>query len=98
MKIGRGRLAVPNQRVRRLARGAVHPADRPRNLKRSFVRGDKLFRVTGSGKRARIELMYVLTRSARIAKDVRFSEDFRALMLRELERAVQKRYYEPWVF
>ena len=86
VKIGRGRLAIPNQRVRRLARGAVRPADRPRNLKRSFMRGDKLFRVTGSGKRTRVELMYVLTRSARIAKDVQFSEDFRSVMLRELDK------------
>jgi hypothetical protein len=86
VKVGRGKLAVPTQRVRRLARGAVRPADLPRNLKRSFVQGSKIFRVTGSRKRGRVELMYVLTPSARIRKDVQFTEDFRAVMLRELDQ------------
>ncbi len=83
--VGRGKLSVPARRVRRLARGAVRPIDKPRNLKRSFIRGSKIFRVTG-GKRGKVELMYVLTRSARIRKDVQFSEDFRAVMLRELDQ------------
>jgi hypothetical protein len=83
-KQGRSLLAVPTKRVRRGARGAVVPSDKPRNLKRAVRRGNLIFQAISSGKhdaKGRLQLMYVLTPSVSIPKDVPFFETFYEVMV-----------------
>lgn len=80
-----GRLAIPSVNVRRGSSGPVQ-SQRPRNLRRSVVKGNRIFQAVGRGKSSKLQLMYKLASSAMIKKDVPFHEDFAAVMRREAMR------------
>lgn len=87
IKQGKGKLAIPTARVVRGASG-VRQSQKPRNLKRAVVKGNLIFQAEGRGKGSKLRLMYKLTPSAQIKKDVPFFETFRAQMRQEMELAV----------
>lgn len=79
----RGRLAIPSSNVK-WGRHGVVAGQRPKNIKKKFVRNGKLYAVVGRGKKKTAKLMYVLARGARIKRDVPFRETFAAAMRREM--------------
>lgn len=85
-KQARGRLAIPTKRVVRTGKG-VRTSQRPGNLARAVVKGNRIFQAQGKGKNSKLHLMYVLAPSARIPKDVPFTEDFARVFADEARRA-----------
>lgn len=84
-KLPKGRnLAIPSRNIKLGPKG-VPVSKRPRNLKNSFVRNNKIFQVVGKGKTRRVKLVYFLRPSVRVPKDVPFYEDFQKTIRRELE-------------
>ncbi|PRH86920.1 hypothetical protein C5L14_16675 [Labrys okinawensis] len=92
-KSSRGRLAIPSLNVRRGRTGVVS-GQRPKNLRRSFRRGDVVYAVTGRGKRKKLKLMYTLKTGAQIKKDMPFFEIFRETMTREMQQRAPKAMLE----
>ena len=92
-KPARGRLAIPSMNVRRGRTGVVS-GQRPKNLRRSFRRGDVVYAVTGRGKRKKLKLMYTLKTGAQIKKDMPFFEIFRETMTREMMQRAPKAMLE----
>ncbi|CAM5771956.1 hypothetical protein LMIY3S_03682 [Labrys miyagiensis] len=82
--VERGNVAVPVAGQRLGPRGIV-PSQRPRNVKRSFKKGDAIYAITGKGKNKRLKLLYVLKSSVKIPKDVPMREDFRRSMIAEMQ-------------
>lgn len=88
IKRGKTRLAIPEKSLGAKRTGSGVPRRlRPRNLPNSFRKGDAIFQRVGAKKKPRLKLMYVLTHSARIRRDVPFVEDFRRMMSAELSRS-----------
>lgn len=86
----RSRLAIPTAAVARGSSG-VRQSQRPANLRRKVVKGGLIFQAVGRGRAAHLQLMFKLTRSARIKADVPFAEDFARVMAREAQAAFATR-------
>ena len=84
-KPARGRLAIPSKRVVRTAKG-VRQSQRPANLKRAVVKGNRIFQAEGKGKNSKLRLMFTLAPRARIKKEVPFDEEFIRVMSSEVRR------------
>lgn len=89
-KQARGRLAIPSKRVVRTGKG-VRQSQRPANLKRAVVKGNRIFQAEGKGKNSKLRLMYVLASAARQPRDVPFDSDFARVMLDEARRTFPAR-------
>jgi len=89
-KQARGRLAIPSKRVVRTAKG-VRQSQRPANLKRAVVKGNRIFQAEGKGKNSKLRLMYVLTAAAKQPRDVPFDDDFSRVMRDEARRTFPAR-------
>lgn len=83
VKAARGNLAIPTKRIVRTSKG-VRESQKPRNLRRAVVKGGLIFQAVGSGKNKRLQLMYRLTRQARIKPDVPFYRDFRRVVSEQM--------------
>ncbi len=80
-----GSLAIPTSHIHRTAHG-VPSHQKPRALRNSFRRGDKLYQQIGRGRSRRLRVMYLLKPSVRIPADVPFYADFAREMRNGLNR------------
>lgn len=78
IKTGRGRIAIPTAEVKRSKRDMITRANRPRNVKGSFLihthKGDAIAVRKGRGKRSRLVILYWLEKQAKIKKVYDFYE------------------------
>ena len=81
-KTGRGKLAIPDRKVRRGSKGVV-ASQRPGALPNSFRKGDTIYQRSGR-KGRRLKLMYTLKPAVQIKADVPFSSEFATVMRREM--------------
>ncbi len=84
-------IAIPTKNVRRTKRQIIQKAQRPRNLKRSFViktsKGvNVLFQRQGRGKSSDLVAMYILEPRARIKKESTIVEIVPKVVQRRFER------------
>lgn len=77
-KTARGRIAIPTAEVKRSKRDIITRANRPRNVKGSFLihtsKGDAIAVRKGKGKRSRLVILYWLEKQAKIKKVFDFYE------------------------
>lgn len=108
IKKARGRLAIPADRVK-AARGAkgVPARLRPGNLKGAIRKGNSIYQVQGTYKKAKpatktrkavkavdnrkLVFMYALRQTARVKQDVPFYEDFRSIVAQEARASFPQR-------
>lgn len=78
IKTARGRIAIPTAEVKRSKRDMITRANRPRNVKGSFLihthKGDAIAVRKGRGKRSRLVILYWLEKQAKIKKVYDFYE------------------------
>lgn len=78
IKTARGRIAIPTVEVKRSKRDMITRANRPRNVKGSFLihtsKGDAIAIRKGKGKRSRLVILYWLEKQAKIKKVYDFYE------------------------
>ena len=84
-KQAKGRLAIPDRKVRRGSKGVVQ-SQRPAALPNSFRKGDILYQRTGR-KGRKLKLMFTLRPSARMKADVPFHADFKRYMLEGVQKS-----------
>ena len=88
-----GQLAMPSRNIKITTHGAPK-SQKPRNLRDSFKKDNRIYQVTGRGKSRRVKVMYFLKASVKIPKQVPFYKDFgdqmRANISKELPDAIIK--------
>ncbi len=89
-KTARGRIAIPTAEVKRSKRDIITRANRPRNVKGSFLihtsKGDAIAVLKGKGKRSRLVILYWLEKQAKIKKVYDFYEIGRKVYDRNAQR------------
>ena len=90
-------LAIPSKDIqaRRGAKG-VPKNLRPRQLAKSFRRGDVIYQPTGRGKKRSLKLMYVLKSGVPIRGTVHFQADFDKTVQDVMQEAFPRRFAEAW--
>lgn len=92
IKTGRGRIAIPTAEVKRSKRDMITRANRPRNVKGSFLihthKGDAIAVRKGRGKRSRLVILYWLEKQAKIKKVYDFYEIGKKVYDRNAQRYI----------
>ncbi len=99
-KTTRGRIAIPTESVKRSKRDMITRANRPRNVKGSFLlhtpKGDAIAVRKGRGRRSRLVILYWLEKQAKIKKVYDFYEIGKKVYDRNAQRYLSEGVDKAW--
>lgn len=101
-KVGRkGRIAIPTENVKRSKRDMITRANRPKNIKGSFLihtsKGDAIAIKKGRGKKSKLVVLYWLEKQVKIKKVFDFYEIGKKVYDRNAQKYLSEGIDKAWV-